>query len=193
MIFLKDEYREFSYGDLSDYFSPITTKEIQKTLSKLKINKLKSYKYEYILSLIDYFDLRDNIQFKKYGNSNFLELMDMQLYFYHDAVFNDIECSDYDDIISRMGIWNAQGVCNHEHMNDYVHNKISQFLLSEKIINHWVDCIKKLGNIGDYIVYRNGCDDVTVCVYYLKGISNEMNNFDNIIFKTGCFSVSELL
>jgi hypothetical protein len=87
-----------------------------------------------------------------------------------------------DKLIKDYGLWDAQGLNNHEHIKDYIKNPILQLFLSEKLIGLWINQVKKLKPKGKIVIYWNGHMDSTVCIYSMRELDNEfLQNFDRYL------------
>ena len=73
-----------------------------------------------------------------------------------------------DQTIGERGIWEAQGINNHEHINSYIANPISQLMLAEELIESWIKKAKALTlDRGTVVIYWNGRVDSALCVYLM--------------------------
>jgi hypothetical protein len=72
-----------------------------------------------------------------------------------------------ENTIKEYGLWNAQGLNNHEHLREYIKNPILQLILSENIINIWIEQVRKLQPKERVVIYWNGSVDSTVCIYLM--------------------------
>lgn len=86
-----------------------------------------------------------------------------------DTSSGDNDHSDFDKMIARYGIWDAQGLNNHEHIRDYVKNPVLQLYLAKKLIESWIASARALPEQdGHVIIYWNEKVDSTLCIYFMR-------------------------
>ena len=85
------------------------------------------------------------------------------------------------NMIEDYGLWDAQGLNNHEHLREYVKNPILQMILSEQLIEKWIGEAKVLKPVGQVVIYWNGSVNSTVCIYLMhklkKGFLEEYDKY----------------
>jgi hypothetical protein len=75
-------------------------------------------------------------------------------------------------MIEDYGIWNAQGLNNHEHMDYFTDNPIMQHFLAENLITSIIRHLPELKTDQKVVIYNNGPRNSEVCVY-LAGKDDE--------------------
>lgn len=72
-----------------------------------------------------------------------------------------------EDLISEYGLWNAQGMNNHEHIDPIVKNPILQLIISKELIGYWVEQVRELQPEKKVIIYWTGLVDSVLCIYLM--------------------------
>jgi hypothetical protein len=76
------------------------------------------------------------------------------------------------EMIERYGIWKAQGLNNHIHLNEITDNIVHQIVLAGYIIESWIKEIFEMQLSGGYVIYWNGTINSTICIYSLCNVKN---------------------
>ena len=90
----------------------------------------------------------------------------------------------FKNIIKKYGIWDAQGLNNHEHIKDYTNNPALQLLLTDKLIRNYLKKLEDLNEefYGRIVIYVNGKKDSTVCIYIQENENEKfLENYDNYL------------
>lgn len=73
----------------------------------------------------------------------------------------------FDDSIRQLGLWNAQGMNNHEHIDPIVKNPILQLIISKELIGYWIEQIREIQPEKKVIIYWTGPVDSVLCIYLM--------------------------
>jgi len=68
------------------------------------------------------------------------------------------------NLVTKYGIWKAQGLNNHIHLSYYVINNLIQYCKANELIENWIKQSSKL-EIDKVIIYLNGTRESTICIY----------------------------
>lgn len=101
------------------------------------------------------------------------------LVIYKDGLFLDAtpggNIQGFEEMTDRYGIWNAQGLNNHEHIRSFVKNPILQLFLAKELIESWIARARALPiREGHVIIYWNGKVDSTLCIYFMRVLDEEL-------------------
>lgn len=95
--------------------------------------------------------------------------------------------SELSKLIEDYGIWNAQGLNNHIHLNDFDTNPISQLFIAQDLIDSWVDKFRSLDCKENIVIYWNGLKNSTLCVYSKNNVDdNFLSDYDNYLKIKNC-------
>lgn len=97
------------------------------------------------------------------------------LVIYEDGLFVNATSGNsnqtFEKMIARYGIWDAQGLNNHEHIRDYVKNPVLQLCLAKELIESWIARARALPEQdGHVIIYWNEKVDSTLCIYFMRAL-----------------------
>jgi predicted DNA-binding transcriptional regulator AlpA len=107
-------------------------------------------------------------------------------------LFDRKTCKNPRSVFSKMiktyGLWDAQGLSNHVHLDHLARNPIDQIYLAQDIMDTWTECLKQGPADGDYVIYWNGLVDSTLCVYSRENVGDEfLEKFDQHLRIKKCF------
>ncbi|MCP4672272.1 MAG: hypothetical protein GY857_13300 [Desulfobacula sp.] len=178
---LREEEKKISKYDLAKYLN-IDVGEIKNLITNgllpQSINEDRFFSSDLLLDLKKWDPPPHQFRLKKDNESYFKGLITSILVEESGGFFvvsSDIYPSKFDgmfDMLERYGIWNAQGLNNHIHLNEIAENPIYQMALADKIIKSWHIQLCKMKLSKKCIVYWNGIIDSTICIYMKNGVSD---------------------
>jgi hypothetical protein len=114
----------------------------------------------------------------------FNTVLNSELVLESGGVFTKAETSTWSagswaDTIDDMGLWNAQGINNHEHLEGFTSNPVFELFLAEKIIEAWIKKLRQLSGGKKFVIYWNGKIHSTICIYTITEQDyDKLNSFD---------------
>lgn len=187
-IQIREEEKQISREHVSRSIG-ISQKQLVKVLNNdpkaEAILKKEKYSKRDLNKILGFLNIEPKAILKKKRKKSWENLLESKICIEADGLFLIDHSIDYDkplfyDLINEYGIWNAQGLNNHEHIADYAIDPITQLYLAEKVVSKYISRLKKLKHPGKAIIYWNGDVDSTVCIYLQKKNDDKfLKNFDN--------------
>jgi hypothetical protein len=165
----------------------VSVSTINKWTKQGKLSGITDTKYtrQDILRILEILDPVPLPKLSKKNEVRWCECVESKLVVHKNGLFAiapsiEIDYRKIDRIIAERGVWDAQGINNHEHIDSYAKNPILQLVLAEKLIESWIRKVMALPlNKETVVIYWNGRVDSTVCLYLMSEMNEAfLKNFD---------------
>jgi hypothetical protein len=175
-IQIREEEKAFSKSHLAEALN-ITNSTLNRWIVNGKISCPNGYNKRFLIedlkAIFKEVNYKPNVKLHGKAKKDWSELINSHMVIKSGGIFlvSPLLCREnqtkIDNMIKEYGLWNAQGLNNHEHLKEYIQNPILQLILSENIINVWIEQVWKLQPKGKVVIYWNGSVDSTVCIYLM--------------------------
>ncbi len=136
------------------------------------INKNILYPNNFIFNLKK-FNYLNSFKSIKFDKNYFNDIVNSNLIEESGGIFlissnsSELKYHNMSDMIEKYGLWDAQGLNNHIHMEDVTKNVVYQMVLAGEIIEKWKELICTLKLSKNCVIYWNGKVKSTICIYLL--------------------------
>lgn len=184
---LREEEKKIKKYDLAKYLN-ISVEEIKDLITnKLIPQSISEDKFfsSDLLQHLEKWGTPPQVKLTKENEDYFKDLVTSVLVEESGGIFvvsAEIYQSQFDgmfDMVEKYGVWKAQGLNNHIHLNEIVENPVYQMIVADKIIRVWQTQLSKMKLSQKCVVYWNGSIDSTICIYMRHAVSDSfLLNYD---------------